>query len=121
MHAIILTSALAVTSGLFGGGRAACSSGQCGSVMPQVQSYQYTYAPTGYYQSQVQDPQYVPTAYYGTGYVYPTTYPQPVATAAAAPAANVSASAPAVAAPSQFYYYTYPAVTACPGGSCSRR
>jgi hypothetical protein len=121
MHSIIMMSALAVTSGLFGGGRAACTSGQCGgSAMWSVQGHRSSYTPTAYASQPASSP-YVPTAYYGTGYVYPATYSQPVGTAPPAAAQGMTTAAPSVATPSPFYYYAYPAVTRCPNGNCYRR
>jgi hypothetical protein len=95
MQSIILMSALTMTSGLFGGGRSSCPSGQCGAAMVPASAYQYTYAPTAYYAPQARPVSYLPTTYY----TQPST----------------------AAAPAQMYYYVYPTATACPNGSCYRR
>ena len=120
MHPIILMSALAVTSGLFGGGRAGCPSGHCGSAVLQVPGYQYTHTmPVS--QAQAPSSPIAQPAHYATGYVYPVSYQQP-APAASAPSAQgwLTPGAPVATAP-QYYYYVYPAAMACPGGGCARR
>jgi hypothetical protein len=134
MHALILTSAVAVTSGLFGGGRATCATGQCGGSVAQVATYQYTYAPAAYFAPQAAGSYAQPVSYYSTArgfrfatagyrranyvgqakYVYPAAYAQPAA-AAPAPAVNVATAAPA-------YYYTTPTTSMyCTSGGCYRR
>jgi hypothetical protein len=105
MHPIIMLSAVVVTSGLFGGGRAACPSGQCGSAVWQVPGYQYTYT-AAVSQSQGTTGSIVQTAYYSTGWVSQATYPQPVA-AAPAPAAQGWMSPGATIATSAPVYYYY--------------
>ena len=119
MHSVVMMSALAITSGLFGSGRSYCTSGQCsGASLNQVQSYQY-----------------VPATYYQPTLVYPTAYQQPVvstpalpAITATTPAIPAAASAPPTAASTSpapttplFYYYYYPTATTCPNGRCYRR
>jgi hypothetical protein len=123
MQPVVIMSALAVASGLFGGGRASCPSGQCGgAVYAQAASYQYptpaySYPQVQYLQytaaaySPPQGYQYTPTVYYTPSYAYQ----QPVA---------AYRGASAIVAPrmaSQVSYYAYPTVMTCPGGSCYRR
>ena len=88
--------------------------------MVQVPGYLYTYTPT-MYQPQAPNGPIGPTAYSHAGYVYPVSYQQPVAAAAAPSAQGWVTPGTSVATPSQYYYYVYPTVMACPGGTCYRR
>ena len=74
MHQIVLMTALTMTSGLFGGGRTQCASGQCGG-----STWGYQYASNYAYQS---------------NYYYPQQYAAP-AYAAATQAAPAQVAAPA--------------------------
>ncbi len=96
MHQIVLMSAIAVTSGLFGGGRTYCTTGQCGGyVAPQVQTYQPA-----------------PTFYQQPAYVYPTAYTQP--------AAYPTAPAFQPVGHPQHRWFFRP-VSSCPNGACPVR
>jgi hypothetical protein len=127
MHSVVMMSALAVTSGLFGVGRASCPSGQCGgAAVAPMASYQYAAPAPSFTQVQslpstpiayspVQGYEYTPTVYYAATYVYQPAYQQPGTSSGGAftiiPAAM----------PSQVVYYAYPPLLAYPGASWSQR
>lgn len=112
MHQILLMTALTATSGLFGGGRQQCASGNCGYVQAPAQ-VRYA-APAacaggscGTYAAAAPAPRYY----------YPTAAAPQVAAPRAPQPAYVAQPA---AAPRYVNSYYYPPATTCTSGNCPR-